>query len=102
MPILVFVANTHDLKPGEMKKVVAGEQTLVLFNVDGSFYALTDRCTHDEASLSEGLFEDGVVECPKHGARFNVKTGKILSLPAVLPPQVYEVKIEGDQIFIEI
>ena len=101
MGVPVEVARTSDLKPGEMKKVMVHEVPAVLFNLDGEYYALPDTCTHAKASLSEGLFEEGGVECPLHGARFDVKTGKVLSFPAVVAEKPYTVTVEGDKIFLE-
>jgi len=101
MGVFVEVAKTSDLKPGEMKQVMVGDGYAVLFNMDGQFYALPDTCTHAQASLSQGLFEDGGVECPLHGARFDVKTGRVLSLPAVIPERPYVVKVEGEKVLLE-
>ncbi|MBI4641820.1 MAG: Rieske 2Fe-2S domain-containing protein, partial [Candidatus Tectomicrobia bacterium] len=60
--------------------------------------AIDDTCTHEEASLSEGEVWGEVIECPKHGARFDLRTGEVVSLPAVLPVATYEVKVEGTEV----
>ena len=69
---------------------------------DGNFYALNDVCTHEEFSLCDGELWGMDVECPKHGSRFNLVTGKVTGLPAVIPAQTYPVSVEGDDIFVEV
>ncbi len=96
----VKVATINDLEPGAAKRVVVDGQPVALFNVDGEFHAIGDICSHAHASLSEGYIEDDVVECPLHGARFNVRTGKNLSLPALFPVAKYEVRIAGEDILV--
>ena len=73
-----------------------------MFNVDGQLYALDDYCSHEEGSLSEGYLEGCEVECPLHGARFNVKTGAVTEEPAVLPVDSFPVRIVDDNIEIDI
>jgi len=70
-----------------------------LFNIAGKFYAISDVCTHDGGPLVEGELDGEWVICPRHGARFNVKTGA-QTMPAFAPAPCYDVKIEGDDIFI--
>lgn len=96
----LFVCSTADLPPGEARRV--GESpTIAIFNLDGSFYALADLCTHGEASMSEGYLEDDcTVECPVHSARFCLKTGRALTQPANVDLKTYEVLIEGDEIYV--
>ena len=101
MPEFVSVAKASELKPGEMKKVIVQGVAVALFNSEGSFYALPDCCTHQEASLSEGEFDGSAVECPKHGAKFDVKTGRVLCLPAVIASKPYVVKRDGDDLLIQ-
>ncbi len=70
-----------------------------MYNVEGTIYATDDTCSHAEASLTEGCLLNGEeIECPRHGARFNVKTGQALSLPAWAPIETYEVKVEDGEI----
>lgn len=94
----VTVAKVDEIPPGSVKRVIVGGQAIAVFNVDGEFYALEDRCSHEEALLSEGEVDEDVVECPKHGARFNIRTGKNLTLPAVYPVKTYPVRVEGDAV----
>ena len=75
---------------------------IALFKTDEGFFAINDTCSHAEASLSEGEVEDCEVECPLHGALFDLKTGKNLSFPAVTPVKSYPVKIKDGDIYIEV
>ena len=94
----VTVAKIGDIPEGGVKMVRLGDQSLAIFNVDGGYYALEDVCTHDGGPLAEGALEGHVIECPRHGARFDVRTGAVLSLPAMVPVPRYEVKVTGDDI----
>jgi 3-phenylpropionate/trans-cinnamate dioxygenase ferredoxin subunit len=70
---------------------------IAVFNVDGTYYAFEDMCTHDEGPLAEGVLEGYEIECERHGAKFDIRTGKAVKLPAVTPTRRFEVRIhEGD------
>ena len=101
MAEFVKVARVGDIAPGERLWLEFEEETVVLFNIDGRFFCIADVCTHDGGPLEDGVVEDHAVECPRHGARFDVRTGAALCLPAVSPVPTFEVKIEGDDIYIE-
>jgi 3-phenylpropionate/trans-cinnamate dioxygenase ferredoxin subunit len=92
------VAKAEDLKPGQMTCVRLGRMRIALANVDGEFFAFDDTCTHEEASLSEGELFSDVVECPLHGAAFNVRTGAVESFPATEPVAVYPVQVVDGQV----
>ena len=96
------VAQANDLAPGQVKAVEVEGQTIALFNVDGIFYAIGDTCTHMGGPLSEGSLDGTTVTCPWHGASFDVCTGKNLSPPAPEEVPCYEVKVDGDDIQVEI
>ena len=100
MAEFVKVASIQELPPGAGKVVTVDGRRIALFNVDGTVYAIDDTCTHEEASLGEGALHGDIVACPKHGSRFNVRTGRVLSLPAVIPVSTYPVKIEDGQIYV--
>jgi nitrite reductase/ring-hydroxylating ferredoxin subunit len=95
------VADASEIAPGEGLRVEVGEQPIAIWNVEGEFFATTDTCTHEEASLSEGDLWGEVVECPLHGAQFDVRTGAVLSLPALFPIATYPVKVEGGAVYVE-
>lgn len=96
----VRVASVDELPPGTGKAVTVNDRRIALFNVDGTFYAIDDSCTHEEASLAQGSLYGDIVACPKHGSRFNVRTGRVLSLPAVIPVNTYPVKVEEGQVYL--
>lgn len=95
----IKVAKITDLDPGEKMLVDYDGEDVGLFNIDGEFYAISDVCTHDDGPLVEGELEAEWIICPRHGARFNVKTGQ-QTMPAFAPVPLYEVKIEGEDILI--
>ena len=90
--------HTTDVAPGTAKVVHLEGRPIAICNVDGVFYAIDDICTHDGGSLDQGVLEGDVIECPRHGARFDVKTGRPLCLPAITPIRTYPVRVEGDEI----
>lgn len=94
-------AKVTDIPPGTAKPCALNGKSVVVCNVDGTFYAVDDVCTHDGGELGEGYLEGDEIECPRHGARFDVKTGKALTLPAVTPIEVYPVQVEGDEIKVQ-
>jgi 3-phenylpropionate/trans-cinnamate dioxygenase ferredoxin component len=69
---------------------------------DGNFYALNDICTHEEFNLSDGELWGMDVECPQHGSRFNLVTGKVTGLPAVIPATTYPVTVDGGEVYVEV
>src|SRR5215216_774369 len=89
--------------PGKLL-VEVEERLVVLIRAAGHIYALDDICTHDGGPLSDGPLdpEHGTIECPRHGAKFDVKTGAAVTMPATKPTRSHEVKIEGDQIFVRL
>jgi 3-phenylpropionate/trans-cinnamate dioxygenase ferredoxin component len=98
----VKVAQVGELAPGEKKQLDLDGVEVALFNVDGEYYAIEDVCTHDGAPLAHGRFRGEEITCPRHGARFNVKTGAALCMPAFEPVETYQLKIEGNDILIEV
>ena len=98
----ITVGASSDVAPGTAARVVAGGEEIAIFNVDGQFFATSDVCSHDEASLSDGELFGHVVECPLHGARFDVRTGKVLSLPAVYPVKNFEVRVVDGQLQVKV
>ncbi len=95
MPELT-VCPLEELPPGTMRLVHAGEISVGVYNVDGELCAIEDRCSHDDGPLVEGDWEpeEGVVVCPRHGSRFDICSGRALSLPAYLPVDTFEVRVE--------
>jgi len=89
-----------DVPPGTAKAIAVDGRRIALFNVGGTFYAIDDSCTHEETSLAEGPVVGEIVACPKHGSRFHLPTGRVLSLPAVIPVDTYQVKVEDGQVLV--
>lgn len=102
MAPFVTVAQVGDVPPGRVKVVDAGQIRLAVCNVNGTYYAIDDRCTHDGGPLGEGELFGFSVECPRHGARFDVRTGAVRSFPAVLPVTTHPVRVEGSEIQVEL
>jgi 3-phenylpropionate/trans-cinnamate dioxygenase ferredoxin subunit len=102
MPDFVRVANVSDLSdPGKML-VEVDERLVALFKVAGRFYALDDVCTHDGGPLAEGRLEDHTIACPRHGAKFDIRTGQALTMPATQPTASHEVRIVGEEVFVKL
>lgn len=98
----VKVSEVGELAPGEKKQIDLDGIEVALFNVEGEYFCIEDVCTHDGAPLCHGRFSGEEITCPRHGARFSVKTGAALCMPAVEPTETYPVKVEGNDIMIEI
>jgi len=94
------VCAIDDLPLGERLFIQLGDVPVVIMNVDGEYFAIEDVCTHDDGPLGEGEIEDNEIICPRHGARFNLRTGAVITLPAVMGVKTYPIKIEGDRILI--
>ncbi len=101
MARFVKVAEIGEIPPGGKKIVEVDGVLVVVINLDGEYYAIEDVCTHDGGPLGEGRLEDHLIICPRHGARFDVRTGAAVSLPAFEPVPTYEVRVEGEDILVE-
>jgi 3-phenylpropionate/trans-cinnamate dioxygenase ferredoxin component len=104
LPAELTVCPVDELPPGEVKIVRAGELAIGVFNLGGEYYAIEDRCSHDDGPLAEGDFdpERAVVICPRHGSEFDLRTGRPLSLPAYIPVDTYEVVVEEGLIKVKV
>ncbi len=100
MSSFVAVARVEELPPGARLHYAFDEETVIVLNVGGEFFAIADLCTHDGGPLADGEVCDHEIECPRHGARFDVRTGKVLSFPAIVDIPAYPVKLEGETILI--
>ncbi len=102
MTEFVKVATLDEVPAGGRKMVEIGMFQILIFNIEGEIYALEDMCTHDGGPLGYSDLINGCeVQCPRHGARFDVRTGAALCMPAFQPVPVYETRIEGNDILIE-
>ena len=99
----IAVARVGDVAPEDMIGIEAGGERILLANIGGQFYAMRAKCNHMGGLLDKGTIEGGVVTCPLHGSKWDVKTGKLVQFTRPLPPErVYPVVVEGDQISVEL
>ena len=96
------IAQLDDLPNGERLFVDIGDEPVVIFNIAGEIFAIGDLCTHDDGPLGDGDLEDHNVVCPRHGAEFDVRTGKAMSMPAVVDIPAYPVQVRDGVIFVGI
>jgi nitrite reductase/ring-hydroxylating ferredoxin subunit len=97
----VAVANVADVPPGTMTFIAVERERIVLAHVEGSFYALRDVCGHRNAPLSRGRLEGCIVECPLHFAQFDIRTGKFVDGPYSADVPAYEVRVDGDTVYLK-
>ena len=101
MTEFVKVARVEEIPDGERLWREFEEETLIIFNVDGTFYAIADLCTHDGGPLEDANREGYSVECPRHGACFDIRNGRALSFPATEPVPTFETKVEDGYVYVE-
>jgi 3-phenylpropionate/trans-cinnamate dioxygenase ferredoxin subunit len=89
------------LEPGKVMVVELEGQEIALCNVDGAFYAIEDVCSHDGSPLDQAELTGCQIECPRHGARFDVRTGRPLTLPAVVPIRAYQVELRDGGVYVD-
>jgi len=94
----VTVAREGELAPGEFQVVDVNDTQIAVFNLGGEFYAIADVCTHDAGQLTGGTIEGDEIVCPRHGARFSIRTGAALTAPAYEPTDTFPVRVEAGQI----
>ena len=103
MPYL-DVCPVEELPPGSVKIVYAGSLAVGVYNLGGEYYALEDRCSHDDGPLCEGDFdvEEGIAICPRHGANIDIRTGRALTLPAVDSVDTFSVVVENGIVKVQV
>jgi 3-phenylpropionate/trans-cinnamate dioxygenase ferredoxin subunit len=104
MPNFVKLASVHDIPADSMRAYEHEGERIAIYHVGDTFYATTDICSHEYAELSEGFLDtdDCTVECPLHGSRFDIRSGVVLSLPAYEPIKTYAVRVDGDDVLVEL
>ncbi|HZZ28377.1 MAG TPA: non-heme iron oxygenase ferredoxin subunit [Pirellulales bacterium] len=104
MSDFVRVASVTELGDPAKMLVEVDERLVVLFRVGGKFYALDDVCTHDGGPLSEGALDATActIACPRHGAKFDIRNGAALTMPATQATEAHEVKVTGDDVFVKL
>ena len=96
----ILVGTQDALPAGSQTEVMVGEQSVVVINYQGQFYALRNNCTHQKYPLLGGDVDNGRITCEKHGAKFELSTGKAKTLPAVKPVQLYKTEVEEGQVYV--
>ena len=94
----VTVAKVHEIGPGEHRTVDVDGASVAVFNIGGEFFAIEDVCTHDGGQLTGGTVEGDQIECPRHGARFCIRTGEALCAPAYEPTVKFPVRVENSEV----
>jgi 3-phenylpropionate/trans-cinnamate dioxygenase ferredoxin subunit len=94
------VAQVGEIPPERVAVFAVGDHDVAVCNVGGALYAIDDVCTHDGGALDQGELEGEEIECPRHGARFDVRTGAATQLPAFEPVETHEVRVEGEDILV--
>jgi len=95
-------ARASEIPVGQFKAVHVDGKRLLVCHAESGFYAVADTCSHDDGPLADGWLEGEAIECPRHGAQFDVKTGRVLCLPAAVPIHAYDVRVEGDQVLVDV
>ena len=95
------VADADAIGPGHVQVIEVDGQPIALCNVDGSVYAIDDVCTHDDGPLDQGELDGAQIECPRHGGRFDVRTGKATRLPAVMAVHRFTVEVRDGGIYLD-
>jgi 3-phenylpropionate/trans-cinnamate dioxygenase ferredoxin subunit len=104
LPEIIDVCTVSELPDGERKLVTWEDLEIGVFNCEGSYFAIEDRCSHDDGPLAEGEFdaETCTVECPRHGSLFDLRTGKPKTLPAYEPVDTFPVHVDNDTVKLEV
>ena len=97
-----IAAKASQIPAGEFKPVQLGGKRLLICHTAEGFYAVDDTCTHDDGPLADGWLEGNAIECPRHGARFDVRSGQVLCLPAAVAIRSYPVQVEGDDVSVDL
>ncbi len=94
--------KASEILVGQLKPVSVQGKRLLVCHTEQGFYAVDDTCTHDDGPLADGLLDGNAIECPRHGARFDVTTGQVLCLPAAIPIRSYPVRVDGDDVKVSV
>ena len=98
----VKIGKVDQVPSGTARVFEVEDKWVAVCNVDGTFYAIDDECTHDGGSLDEGILDGFEIECPRHAARFDVRSGEVTALPAPEPVATFKVRVQGDDIELEL
>jgi 3-phenylpropionate/trans-cinnamate dioxygenase ferredoxin subunit len=96
----VAVASVEEVPSGARKLLEVDGRAIAVFNIAGTYYCIADVCSHDDGPVAEGELVGTEIECPRHGARFDVRTGKVLSFPAIVDIPSYPVRVEDGSVLV--
>lgn len=97
------LCSVHEVPEGSAKRIeVEGRDAVAVYRLNGRYYATADECTHAGASLSEGVVDGEIIECPLHGGAFHVPTGRPTDLPCTLPLTTYAVRVDGEDLYADL
>lgn len=99
---MTWVQVPNTIEPGRVVSIEVDGRRIAVCRVDGQYYAIDDLCSHDGGPLDQGEVRDLEIECPRHGARFDVRSGRALCLPAVRPIKTYPTRLAGDAVEVEV
>ena len=99
---LIKICDLSEIPNGSTKKFEINDEEITICNINNQIFAINDNCSHDEASLQEGFIDGYEIECPMHGAKFDIRTGEVTCLPAVSQIKTYNIKINNGAIELEI
>src|SRR5580704_13271174 len=99
---VVRVCSKSEVAPGSVKAFAVGDKTLAVYNIDGTFYATDDECTHAAASLADGMIEGDVIECCMHMGSFHIPTGMVMQPPCEVPLRTYQVVLRDEDVFADL
>jgi nitrite reductase/ring-hydroxylating ferredoxin subunit len=99
---VVRVCSQSDVAPGSVKAFAVGNHTLAVYNLDGTFYATDDGCTHAAASLADGMIDGDVIECCMHMGSFRIPTGEVVAPPCEVPLRTYQVTLRPEGVFVDL
>lgn len=97
-----LACSASEIPEGGMQLVEVDDRLVIVFNVDGDFYCIDDVCTHDGGPLSEGEIEGCQIACPRHGAKFDIRSGQALTMPATQATGSHEVKLDAGNIYVKL
>lgn len=97
-----IACSVSEIKEGEKQLVEVNDQLVILFQVGQDYFCIDDVCTHDGGTLSDGNHDGFEIECPRHGAKFDIRCGKALCMPATQSTRSHEVKVEGSNILVKL
>ncbi len=96
------LARSNEISEGKVKVFAVGDIRIAVCRSGSKLYAVEDRCTHDDGPLGEGCLDGHAIECPRHGARFDVRDGRVLRMPAAYPVRTFPATEEDGQVFVEV